>query len=158
MTALSAMAGAAWVAHRPADVAPVQPAGQGARQRELVDDLKQAAIKRSAVFEVSEAELNRHLAKTLAGSLPAPAGEWVQFERLAVDLEPELAHATFVWKLREHRSTATVDFRVQRGEEAFRVEVVGGRYGHLEVPHGMLRPLVPALEKLSQVLQEEIQA
>lgn len=155
---LSALTGAAWVAHRPTAIAPVEPAKPGARQRELVDDLKQAAIKRSAVFEVSEAELNRHLAKTLKGNLPLPAGEWATFERLALELEPEIAHATLVWKVRNHLSTATVDFRIARQEKSFRVEVVGGRYGHLEVPHGLLRPLAPALEKLATTLQEEIQA
>ncbi|MEN3943925.1 hypothetical protein WJU23_21665 [Prosthecobacter sp. SYSU 5D2] len=158
LTALSALAGAAWVAHRPVPVAPVEAPKPGARQRELVDDLKQAAIKRSALFEVSEAELNRHLARVLTASLPAPVGDWVQFERLAVELEPDLARATLVWKLHEHRSTATVDFRVLRLEKTFRVEVVGGSYGHLEVPHGMLRPLAPALEKLAAVLKDEIQA
>ncbi|GAA5147866.1 hypothetical protein GCM10023213_43170 [Prosthecobacter algae] len=155
---LSALSGAAWVAHRPAAIAPVEPAKPGARQRELVDDLKQAAIKRSAMFEVSEAELNRHLAKALTGTLQAPAGEWASFERVAVELEPDLAHATLVWKVRDHRSTATVDFRIARQEKAFRVEVVGGRYGHLDVPHGLLRPLTPALEKLAITLQEEIEA
>jgi hypothetical protein len=158
LTALSALAGAAWVAHRAVPVAPVEPPKPGARQRELVDDLKQAAIKRSALFEVSEADLNRHLAKVLTGHLPKPADQWVQFERLAVELEPELARATLVWKLHEHRSTVTVDFRILRLEKTFRVEVVGGRYGHLEVPHGMLRPLAPALEKLAVVMKDEIQA
>lgn len=158
LTALSALAGAAWVAHRPVAVAPVEAPLPGARQRELVDDLKQAAIKRSAIFEVSEAELNRHLEKVLTARFSEPLNEWVQFERLAVELEPELAQATLVWRVREHRSTATVDFRVLRLEETFRVEVVGGRYGHLKVPHGMMRPLAPALEKLAGVLQDEIQA
>lgn len=158
LTALSALAGAAWVAHRPVSVAPIEPPVPGARQRELVDDLKQSAIKRSALFEVSEAEINRHLAKVLTATLAEPAVKWVQFERLAVELEPETAHATLVWKVQDRLSTATVDFRVLRLEDTFRVEVVGGRYGHLKVPHGMLRPMAPALENLAVVLQEEIKA
>lgn len=158
LIALSALAGAAWVAHRSVTVAPLELPKPGARQRDFVDDLKQAAIKRSAIFEISEAELNRHLAKVLQGRLKDPAGRWIMFERLAVELEPDIAHATLVWNARGHRSTATVDFKVQRLEETFRVEVVGGRYGHLQVPRGMLRPLAPALESLSRVLKDEIQS
>lgn len=158
LTALSAMAGAAWVAHRSATVAEVEPPKPGARVRELVDDLKQAAIKRSAIFEISEAELNRHLAKVLTAKMQSPVDRWVKFERLAMELEPEIAHATLVWNAKGHRSTATIDFSVKRLDDVFRVEVVGGSYGHLQVPRGMLRPLTPALEKLSLVLKDEIQA
>ncbi len=155
---LSALAGAVWVAHRPAPMAPVEPAKAGGRQRELVDDLKQAAIKRSAIFEVSEAELNRHLSKALTARMDPPADKWVRFERLAVELEPDVAHATFAWNARGHLSTVTVDFSVQRLDQTFRVEVVGGSYGHLKVPHGMLRPLAPVLANVSSALKDEIQA
>ncbi|WP_133795210.1 hypothetical protein [Prosthecobacter fusiformis] len=156
LAALSALAGAAWVAHRPVDVAPVEPPKPGARQRELVDDLKQAAIKRSAIFEIGEAELNRHLSKALVGTLPEPAGKWAQFDRVALELEPGIAHATLVWNVRGHLTTATVDFQVERLDQTFRVEVIGGSYGHLKVPQGMLRPLAPALKKIAAALQEEI--
>lgn len=152
------MAGAAWVAHRPAELVPVEAPKPGARQRELVDDLKQAAIKRSALFEISEAEINRHLAKTLEGQLSPPAEQWGDFEGLQVKLEPDIAHATFSWIIKGHRQTATVDFRVERLEKTFRIEVIGGHYGHLKVPQGLLRPLTPAMEKLAIVLQEDIQA
>ncbi|MCW0220991.1 MAG: hypothetical protein OJI67_21870 [Prosthecobacter sp.] len=158
LIALSALAGAAWVAHRSMPLPQVEPVKVGARQREFVDDLKQAAIKRSAIFEISEAELNRHLAKVLTGTLRSPAGKWITFDRLAIELEPEIAHATLAWDVHGHTTTATVDLQIKRLEKTFRVEVVGGRYGHLEVPRGMLRPLTPAFEKLSSVLQEEIQA
>lgn len=157
---LSALAGAAWVAHRPVPLAPVEPPkpGPSGRQREFLDDLKQAAIKRSAIFEISEAELNRHLARVLGAKMNPPAAEWVQFQRVAVELEPEVAHATLAWVTHGHVSTATVDLSVKRLDNTFRVEVVGGSYGHLEVPRGLLRPLTPALQNLAQVLQEEIQA
>lgn len=157
---LSALAGAAWVAHRPVALEPVEPPkpGPSGRQKEFLDDLKQAAIKRSAIFEISEGELNRHLAKVLAGKMNPPASRWVKFERVAVELEPDVAHATLAWETRGHLSTATVDLNVTRLENTFRVEVVGGSYGHLEVPRGLMRPLAPALENLAKVLQEEIHA
>lgn len=157
LTGLSALTGAAWVAHRAENLAAVEAAKPGGRQRELVDDLKQAAIKRSAVFEISEAEINRHLAKALSGSLPKDFS-WAKFERVAVELDPDVARATLLWDVHGHRSSATVDFKVLRQNDSFRIEVVGGKYGHLTVPHGLLRPLAPALEKLAGVLQDEIQA
>ncbi|MDZ4289061.1 MAG: hypothetical protein U0984_13925, partial [Prosthecobacter sp.] len=85
-------------------------------------------------------------------------GRWVKFQRLAVDLEPELAHVTLVWDVQGHPSTVTVDLRILRNEKSFRVEVLGGSYGHLQVPRGMLRPLAPMLETLSRALEPDIQA
>lgn len=157
---LSSLAGAAWVGHRAADLTGLNgmtPAQDG-KSRDILDDLHQAAIKRSALMEISEADLNRHLAETLTATVTKPAGDWVAFERLAIDLEPGIARANLVWNMKGHRTTATVDFKVQHEPKVFRVEIVGGSYGHLTVPRGMLRPLTPALESLSRSLAEEIQA
>lgn len=158
LIALSALAGAAWVAHRPALTPAGATAKEGGKVRDVVDDLKQAAIKGSGVVEISEAELNRHLGKVLAARMQGPMSRWSRFESLHLDLEPEVAHATLAWNVSGHRSTATVDLSVARLEKVFRVEVVGGAYGHLNVPRGLLRPLAPALHSLGVALQEEIQA
>lgn len=160
----SALAGAAWVAHRPAELssigglAPLPATTKNAKPRDVLDDLKQAAIKRSAILEISEADLNRHLANVLATKVRPPLDQWVQFERLLIDLEQDIAHVTMVWKVAGYRSTATVDLRVSRMEKNFRVEIVGGRYGQLEVPRGLLRTLVPTLQSISKALEEDIQA
>ena len=158
LTLLSALAGAAWVAHRPADMSVPEVGRPGAKPRDLVDDLKQAAIKGSGLVEVGEAELNRHLAKVLGSQVPASLAAWARFERLKIDIEPDMAHLTLAWEVAGHRSTATVDLRVVRLEKVFRIEVVGGAYGHLQVPRGLLRPLAPVLRGLSDVLHEEITA
>ncbi|HYF35569.1 MAG TPA: hypothetical protein VD994_09795 [Prosthecobacter sp.] len=160
LVGLSALAGAAWVAHRPVAVAPLTPAppAKGNRPRDVVDELRQAAIKRSAPLEISEQDLNRHLASVLAGPVREPLGEWAKFERIAVELEPDLARLTLVWDVHGQRSTVTVDLTVERQEKSFRVQVVGGSYGHLEVPRGLLRPLAPMLRKLSQALEPDINA
>lgn len=161
LVAFSALAGAAWVAHRPASLAHIaglEPAAKPGKGRDVFDELRQASIKRSAILEVSEADLNRHLAACLASKPQPPLGQWVKFERIVVDLEPEIAHAILIWRVDGHRSTATIDLRVARRGKAFEVEVVGGRYGHLEVPRGLLRPLTPVLESLSRALEEDIQA
>lgn len=158
---LTALAGAAWVGHRPVDltqVAGLDPVSKDAKPRDIVDDVRQAAIKRSALIEVTEGDLNRHLAASLSATVVRPAGAWIQFERLVLDLEPGIAHATMIWTLKGRQRTATVDLQVQREGNLFRIEVVGGRFGRLDVPRGLLRPLAPALRALQQALQEEIQA
>ena len=159
LTTLSALAGASWVAHRAEIPPPVEQVKDTpkARDRDLVDYLKQTVVKGTAV-EVSEAELNRHLAKVITTrAQPGLAGQ-VLFERLALDLEPGVARATLMWKVHGVSTTARVDFSVSRLEKTFQIEIVGGAYGHLEVPRGLLRPLAPALGSLAEALRDEIQA
>lgn len=155
---LGALTGAAWVAHRPATIQPPQEQKGNAKPRDLVDGLKQAVIKGSGLVEISEGEVNRHLERVLTAKANATLDRWVKFERLHVALLPDLAQVTLIWDMHGHRSTATVDLTVSRLEKVFRVEVTGGAYGHLRVPRGLLRPLAPALQNLSQTLHEEIQA
>ncbi len=158
LTALSALAGASWVAHRP--VLPVleDPAKENSRiNKDLVDHLKQNAIKGTQV-QITEADLNRHLAKVLKARMQPPLASQVTFEHLLVDLTPDLARVTLSWQVAGHRSTARVDLRVTRLAKTFRVEVVSGAYGRLEVPRGLLRPLNPSLTSVSRALREEIQA
>lgn len=155
---LSALGGAAWVAHRPVTLPPGVAIKGGGKNRDPVDDLKQAAIKGAGVIVISETEVNRHLEKVLSARRQGPLARWVQFENLHLDLEPEVAHVTLVWNVSGHWSTATVDLSVVRLEKNFRIEIVGGAYGHLKVPRGLLRPLAPALQSLNEALQEEIHA
>lgn len=158
MTALSALSGAAWVAHRPASIPTLPPARSEGRQRDLVDDLKQASIKGAGVLEVSEAEVNRHLARVLDGRTDKSLGGRVKLEAVRVGLLEDLAQVIVVWNVLGHRSTVTLDLAVSRLEKVFRIEVVGGAYGHLTVPRGMLRPLAPVLRGLGDALQPEILA
>ena len=161
LVAFSALTGAAWVAHRPASLAGIgglEAPIKTAKPRDVLDDLRQAAIKRSALLEISESDLNRYLANSLVYKVQPPLGDWVKFDRLVVDLEADIARVILVWNLRGHRSTATVDLRIVRLEKTFHVEVIGGRYGHLEVPRGLLRPLMPVLVSISKTLEEDIQA
>lgn len=156
--ALSALTGAAWVAHR-AEQAPT-PAlpKEGSRTRDLVDEIKQAVIKGNSVVEITEDELNRHLKKVLTSQVAEPLNRWVQWENIAFRLKPDVAQLHLSWRVAEHRSTVMVNLGVSRLEKRFRIEVLGGAYGHLEVPRGLLRPMLPALKSLAAALQEEIQA
>ncbi len=156
LVAFAALAGAAWVAHRPALAPP--PGEPAKRPRDVLDELKQAAIKRSAVFEISEPDLNQHLACVLEACPRPPLERWMQFRRLAVSLQSEVLEAILVWNIGGAERTVSLRFQAIRRDSAFEVQLVGGRYGQLEVPRGLLRPLQPLLRQLGSVFAEEIGA
>lgn len=154
---ISLLAGAAWVAHRPADL-PKVAAPSSAKADDLHDMMRQTTIKRAAVMEVSEVEINRHLSATLSGKIPGILGGWAAFEGVRIDLEPNTARLFLIWKIHGHTQTASVDLAIHRGEKDFRVEVLRGAYGHLQMPRGMMRPLQPSLQALAEALDPEIRA
>lgn len=155
---ISALAGAAWVAHRP-QALPAAPASTSAAKRDdLLDSLHQTTIKRAAVVTLSEEEVNRHLASTLTSKMSNPFGDWAAFDGARMDLEENVAHLFLVWKLKGHVRTVRVDLAISRSGENFHVEILRGAYGHLEVPRGMLRPLYPVLRAVADALDPEIRA
>ncbi len=158
LVGLSALTGAAWVAHRALPVPDLPPAKQDARPRDLIDDLKQASIKGSGLLEITEADLNHHLARVLSARLQAPLEGRGQLEAVRIQMTPGQARLILAWKVLGWRSTAAVDLTIRRLDRVFRVEIVSGAYGHLEVPRGLLRPLILVLQKLADPLQPEIQA
>lgn len=158
LVGLSALTGAAWVAHRALPLPDLPPAKQDARPRDLVDDLKQASIKGAGLLEITEPDLNRYLARVLSAQMQAPLEGRVQLEALRIQMLPGQARLILAWKVLGWRSTAAVDLTIRRLDQVFRVEVVGGAYGHLKVPRGLLRPLTGVLQKLADPLKPEIQA
>lgn len=154
---ISALAGAAWVAHRPAEL-PNTPPPSAAKADDMLDMLRQTAIKRAAVMEISEAEVNRHLTTTLAGKIPNMLGDWVAFDGARIDLEPDSARLFLVWKLKGHTRTASVDLAISRDADNFHIELLHGAYGHLGMPRGMMRPLYPSLRAVAEALDPEIRA
>ncbi len=154
---ISLLAGAAWVAHRPADL-PKAAAPSAGKADDLLDMMRQTIIKRAAVMEISEAEINRHLATTLAGKIPGALGGWVAFEGARIDLEPNNARLILIWKIKGYTRTASVDFAISRDDKDFHVVVLRGAYGHLQMPRGMMRPIYPSLEALAGALDPEIRA
>lgn len=159
----SALCGALWVAQRPIiDEAqpshPPPPTSENARRpRDVLDDLKQAAIKRSAIFEITEPDLNLHLNRVVSGDTTTVAS-YVVFEHLYLRLHADEAHAILQWRVFGKPRTVSFTFRIVRLENRFRVTLTGGSYGHLRVPRGLMRPMLPALDSIGQVLSEEIQA
>ena len=122
----------------------------------MVDMMRQAVIKRAAVMEISEAEINRHLATTLTGKVGDMYGGLVTFEGARIELEPDRARLILIWKLKGYTRTASVDLAINRDENNFHVDLLRGAYGHLQMPRGMMRPLYPSLRAVADALDPEI--
>jgi len=154
---ISALAGAAWVAHRPAELPAAAQPTKG-KADDILDLMRQSAIKRASLMTISEEEVNRHLSTILAGRMRGTAGEWVEFDGVRVKLEQDSARLFLVWKIQGQARTASVDLAINRDDEQFHVEILKGAYGHLEVPRGLMRPLYPALRSIAEALDPEIRA
>lgn len=157
LLAVSALAGAAWVAHRPETV-PALAEAPNHKAEDVLNLLHQAAITRAAVQVITEEELNRHLAASLTARMRASIGNWATFDGVRVDLEPELARVYMIWKIKGYTRTVRVDLNLARDANNYHVELLGGAYGHLEVPRGMLRPLFPVLKAVADAMDPEIRA
>lgn len=149
------------VAHLPAERRPTQkPDTERRPPMGVLDQLSQAAIKRSAPFEISEARLNEHLRRVVGSRADVPGGgEWWRMEAPELDLEEGRAELRLRWLLAErHVCDLTVNLKLAREAEVFRVEVVDGAYGRLAVPRGLLHPVKGVLAELAEVLRPELEA
>jgi len=111
----SALTGASWVANRPAERSRLQSKESERKPTQgVLDQLEQAAIKRSAPFDISEARLNEHLAESVT-SRPAWGGakSWWRMEAPEVDLREGGAVLRLRWRLAEvHVCDLTVNLRL----------------------------------------------
>lgn len=153
---------AAIQSHRSADWSKVKglaaPTGKEAPP-DLLDRMEQAAWKRSAPMELGEAEVNRYLARVITGSQQGTTAAAVQFDRVALDFEPDLCRILFSWKVAGRTTeNATLDFTLVRNGADFVFEPRRGSYGRLPVLRGMMCALMPALDSLSAALEDEIHA
>jgi hypothetical protein len=135
------------------------PGKEGGKEAmpDLLTRMEQASWRRSAPMEVGEGEVNRYLARVVAGNQRGPTASTAQFERVALDFEPGVCRVIFAWKVAGRMSeSAAVEFTVKRDGENFVVEPQGGMYGRLPVHRGMMCALTPALGSLCGALDEEI--
>ncbi len=153
---LSALGGAAWVAHRPERLPAV--AVEKVREQDLLDELRQAALKRSSMLEIPEAALNRYLTAVLPQRVGSQMADWVRLQDTRVDLEDGRAHVVIAWDVRGFQRTASIDLAITRRGENFHVEVLSGAVGHLKLPRGLMRPLHPTLQVVADALDAEIRA
>lgn len=148
--------------HRGADWSRVKgiaaPQGKQAPP-DLLGRMEQAAWRRNATVKLGEAEVNRYLARVISGRQHGPTAAAAQFERVALDFEPDFCRVIFSWNVAGRgAASATVDFTVKREGENFVIEPRHGSYGRLPVFRGMMCALMPALESLCGALDDEIRA
>lgn len=154
----SALCGAIWVAHRPADWSPLEALPDKLPPLGVFDQMDQASIKRSAPFEISEARVNKYLREQVEPVLAQPRlGRWIQPEPPVFAFRENLAELRLRWTIAGFRlADLTVHLAVERDEKTFRVEVLNGAYGRLRVPRGLLHPVKRSLANLATALQPEI--
>ncbi len=148
--------------HRPADWSAVKgtvaPQGKEA-PLDLLGRMEQVAWRRTAAMELTEAEVNRYLARVVSGRQQGPVATAAQFEQVALDFEPDSCRIIFGWKVAGRRlDSASLEFTVKREGENFVVEPHQGTYGRLPVFRGMMCALNPALQSLCDALDDEIHA
>jgi hypothetical protein len=146
------------VAHRPEDLPAAPPSAQKGKGPDLLDDLRQASIKRASIIEIREPDLNHYLSATLPSRVGSKLDSWMRLADARVDLEPGKAHVIIIWDILGHRRTASVDLVIQRVGDHFHVEMLGGALGHLNLPRGLMRPLEPALRVVAEALDPEVRA
>jgi hypothetical protein len=122
-------------------------------------ELVSAPGRRNAAMELTEADVNRYLARVVAGRQVGPTAATVRFQRVALDFEPGDCRVIFSWKVAGRGATsASLEFTVKREGENFVVEPRQGTYGRLPVFRGMMCALMPALDSLCSALDDEIHA
>ena len=157
---LSALAAAAVLSHQTPDLSAIQTVVEP-KETPIVDLaslLEQTAIKQSGQLEIGEGELNDYLARRLKAKPKGKSASFAQLERVLVDLEEGRGRVNFCWKVGGHRIVAAVDLGILRTAKDFRVEVLHGAYGRLEVARGFLTPLIPAMMQVAQACKPEIAA
>jgi hypothetical protein len=126
---------------------------------DLLGRMEQAAWRRNATVELTEADVNRYLARVISGRERGPTATAARFERVALDFEPGKCRVIFSWSVAgRDTASATLDFTLQREGENFIVEPRQGSYGRLPVFRGMMCALMPAMESLCTALDDEIHA
>ncbi len=157
----SALGGAAWVAHRPADWPELEQADPERKPPlSVLDQLSQAAIKRSAPLEIGEARLNEYLRTALAPGMAAGRLDaWLSLQAPQIDLQEQGAALRLRWFVGARRvCDLTVNLALQREADHFRIEIRDGAYGRLKVPRGLLHPARQVLASLAAALEPEINA
>jgi hypothetical protein len=158
---LGLLTAAAIQSHRSADWSNVKTAAPKGKEAplDLLNRMESAAWRRTAPLEISEAEVNRYLARVISGQQHGPTGAAVKFERVALDFEPDQCRVIFAWNVGGRGTTsATLSFTLARSGENFVIEPHQGSYGRLPVFRGMMCALMPALDSLCAALADEIRA
>ena len=161
LLALSALLAVAVLAHRAPDLGAIKTTVKGAEKaggEDIASQLEQAVIKQSAQLEFTEGQINHYLATKLRFSQQRRSAWLGKLDRVLVDFEGDLCRLHLCWLVCGHPAVARVDLRLERRAKDFRIEIIGGAYGLLEVPRGALTVLDPALRELALATDAELKA
>lgn len=144
--------------HRPADWSGVQGLDPEAKSPvpALLDRMEQNIFRRNAEMQITEQEANRYLATLVEGNQRVMGFAGVTFERVALDFESGKCRVCLAWRGPLGRSTASLDFSIDRRGEQFIIEPRAGAFGRLPLPRGLMITLLPSLRSLTQGMEVEI--
>ena len=130
---------------------------EGGNAPSLAERIEQGIYKRNAPVIISEGELNRYLNAHLNVSSTGPLAENIAIDRFYVQCQRDGFEVRFLWKaVNGHLAAASARFQVTRNGNQFLIEPTSGSYGRLEVPRGLMAPLLPALQSLAAALKPEL--
>lgn len=150
--------------------------GYRAEDNEPARDLvvvMQKSLEKGHSLALTEAEINRWLARTLSTRQGGVASQWVTLDGIWVRLMDGYAEIVQERTVMGRVFTVSVFVSIERKEEAGRVHkqahihsgpyhkdlprpVRGGRFGRLVVPQGFLLFVMPSFQKLAKEFQQEI--
>lgn len=150
--------------------------GYRAEKSEPARDLvvvMEKSLEKGHSLALTEAELNRWLARTLSTRQGGFAAEWVTLDGVWVRLMDGYAEIIQERTVLGRRFTVSVFVSIERTEEAGRVRkqvllhsgpyhkdvprpVRGGRFGQLVVPQGFLIFVMPSFQELTKEFRKEI--
>lgn len=157
---LSALLGGAVAFHRAPDLSALVPpaAAEGDTPADLAELISQVVIKQAGKQSIDELTINRFLTSTLAARQDGITSGWAMPHHVLCDLQEKSARIHLTWKVGPHEVHAAVDLSVSRQGADLVFDITGGQYGSLRVPRALLFPIKPALERLAEACQPEIDA
>jgi hypothetical protein len=168
------LAAALYFATQPQDLSDVK--GYGGISGNPTRDLSQTlhnAVERGYDLRLSEEDMNRWLAGTLAMKQDGVLGASVKLEGVAIRLEQDVAEVVMVRSAFGRPFTVSMFLRIEQTESSDGVSTAlhrdggaytdsfpklkkGGRFGKLVVPQGMLLLVMPSFSKLKDQFTDEI--
>ncbi|MDH4445284.1 MAG: hypothetical protein QE267_09155 [Akkermansiaceae bacterium] len=176
---LTACIGLGWAitsALQPQDLSDIGGHGPSNKVTQAPRDLKatlRSSIDRKYPLTLSETEINRWLAHTLATRQGGFLGEKITLDAVCVRLEDGVAEVIMERHFLSKPFTVSMFLQIERmeGLQGVTTEIQlhggpyhpdfpkppkGGRFGNLVVPQGFLILVMPAYEKLAALFSEEI--
>ncbi len=175
MAGIGGLGVALWFLFQPqdlSDIAGIGPASASKSSRNLQAVLK-SSVERAYPITLSEEEINLYLRQTLEAKQGGLLGSAVEFQRVCVRLEEDLAEIVMERSVMGYPFTVSMFVRVEQSETLQGVERSvfrdggpymeeaprlrrGGRFGKLVVPQGFLLLVLPSFEKFAAVYRKEI--